>query len=297
MANFIKIIFFLIIVGGIAIYFLSQSPKIFQGAPQEKVSAPTQTSISPTPSPSITSLPSSQTIPDYLIPSDFTRSQLSPYFGKTRISAQYNSFYTYYPSQFTIFGGLSSNEKLNVTNWKIKTNHGEIVVPQAINVYDHSGVSPQGDIVLSANDYVNVYIGNSPIYRNFRLNKCIGYLGNDYVFFPPLPQNCPTPSRSSISYLSGKCQAYVTSLWGCKVPEKTSDSFYASIGGSSIDEVNCRAFLDTINQDSCFKKHRWDDDFLSNEWRVWINSYTLDSQHERILLFDKQGLLVDEYTY
>lgn len=298
MANFIKIIFFLIVVGGIAIYFFSQSPKIFQGTPQEKVSAPSQTYVSPYfPPSSPPSSPILQAIPDYLTPSGFSQRQLSPYFGKIRISAQYNSFYTYNPSEFKIYAGLSSNEKVNVTGWRIKTNYGEIVIPQAVNVYEPSGLAPQEDIVLSANNYVTIYIGNSPINRNFRLNKCIGYLQNDFVFFPLLPQNCPTPSRSDISYLSGKCQTYVLSLWGCKVPEKTSESFYASIGGSSIDEVNCRAFLDTINQNGCFKKHRWDDDFLSSEWRVWIRQYILDSQHDRVLLFDKNGLLVDEYTY
>jgi hypothetical protein len=297
MANIIKIIFFLVVVVGIGIYILSQSPKIFQGSPQEKVSAPSQTYISPSPAPNV-SLPSpAQTIPDYLIPSGFTRSQLSPYFGKARVSAQYNSFYTYYPSQFTIYGGLSSGGKVDVTGWRIRTNHGEIVVPQAIGVYNPSGLSSQGDIILSANDYVNIYVGNSPIGKNFRLNKCTGYLANDYVFFPPLPQNCPASSRSDTSYLSGPCQNYINSLWGCKVPDKSSDSFYASIGGSSRDEVNCRAFLDTINQDGCFKKHRFDSDFFSNEWRAWINSYILDSQHDRVLLLDKQGLLVNEYTY
>lgn len=300
MANFIKIIIFLIIVAGIGIYFFSQSPQIFQGTPKEKVSAPSQTFVSPAPTPytSPPSLsPTPQAIPDYLIPSGFSRGQLSSYFDKVKVSAQYNSFYTYNPSEFKIYSGLSNNEKVNVTGWRIKTNNGEIVVPQAVNVYEPSGLAPQEDIVLSANNHVTIYIANSPINKNFRLNKCIGYLQNDYVFFPPLPQNCPTPSRSDISYLSGQCQSYILSLWGCKIPDESSDSFYASIGGSSREEVDCRAFLDTINQNGCFQKRRWDDDFLSSEWRVWIRQYILDSQHDRILLFDKQGLLVNEYTY
>jgi len=299
MANFIKIIFFLIVVGGIAIYFFSQSPKIFQGTPQEKVSAPSQTFVSPSPvaggfSPSF---PSTPVIPDYSIPSGFTRQQLSPYFGKINISAQSNSFCNYCPAEFRVYSSLSSDEKVDVTGWRIMTNSGEITIPQAINVYEPSGSSPQGDIVLSASNYVTIYLSISPISKNFRLNKCIGYLQNDYVFNPALPQNCPSPSRSEISYLSGKCQSYILSLRGCKVPEKDEGSFYYSIGGSSREEVECRAFLDTINQNSCFQKHRFDKDFLSNEWRLWIRQHILDSQHDRVLLFDKNGLLVDEYTY
>ncbi len=298
MGNLIKIILFLIVIIGIAVYFFSQSPKIFQGSPQEKTSAPSQAYISPSPTyytpPSFSSL---SEIPDYSIPSGFTRSQLSSYFGKMRISAQYNSFYSYNPSEFQIYSNLSGAEKVNITGWRIKTNKGEIIIPQAINIYNPSGLNPQGDIVLSANNYIHIYIGRSSIGKNFRLNKCIGYLQNDYVFFPQLPQNCPTPSRSDTSYLSGRCQSYVSSLWGCMVPDKDSESFYASVGGNKREEVDCRAFLDTINQNGCFQKYHFDKDFLSNEWRVWVNSYILDSQHDRILLFDKQGLLVDEYTY
>jgi len=303
MANFIKVIFFLIIVAGIGIYLLSNQPEIFQGVPQEKILSPAPKYVAPS-APASVSPPSVispetpiiiPTIPDYLIPSGFTRSQLSPYFGKIKISAQYNSSYN--PSGFKVYSGLSNDEKVNITGWRIKTNHGEIIIPQAINVYEPSGLTPPQDIVLSANNYVNIYLSVNPINKNFRLNKCMGYLQNDYVFSPPLPQNCPAPSHSDISYLSGECQSYIRSLWGCMVPDEDSDSFYASVGGSSREEVECRAFLDTINQNGCFQKHRWDGDFLSNEWRVWIRQHILDSQHDRVLLFDKQGLLVDEYIY
>ena len=299
MANFIKIIFFLIIVAGIGIYFLSQSPKIFQGTPQEKVSVPSQTFVSPAPAPytSPPSLsPAPQAIPDYLIPSGFSRGQLSPYFGKINISASY-AYSHFNPSEIKLSSNLSNDEKVNISGWQIKTNHGEIIIPQAINVYEPSGLFPQQDVVLSGNNYVNIYLSVNPINKNFRINKCIGYLQNDYVFSPSLPQNCPTPSRSEISYLSGQCQSYILSLWGCKVPDKDSDSFYASVGGSSEEEVNCRAFLDTIDQNGCFRKHRFDSDFLSNGWRLWVRQHILDSQHDRVLLFDKNGLLVDEYTY
>ncbi len=301
MGNFIKIILFFIILIGIAVYFFSQSPEILQGSPQEKTSGFSKDYVPPaanyySPS-SISSLSDIFEIPDYSIPSGFTRNQLSSYFGKMRISAQYNSFYTYNPSEFQIYSSLPSAEKVNITGWRIKTNNGEITIPQAVNIYEQFGLNTQEDIFLSANNYVHIYIGMSPIGKNFRLNKCIGYLQNDYVFFPQLPQNCPSPSRSEISYLSGECQSYILSLWGCKVPDKDSESFYASIGGSYQEEVACRAFLDTINQAGCFQQHYLDKDFLSNEWRVWVRKYILDSQHDRVLLFDKQGLLVDEYTY
>ncbi len=305
MANFIKVIFFLVIISGIGIYLLSNQPEIFQGSPGEKILPPVAKYVAPSAPPSVSpqSVISPETpiiiptIPDYLIPSGFSRGQLSPYFEKMRISAQNYSFYTYNPSEFKIYSNLSDDEKVNVTGWRIKTNHGEIIIPQAINVYEPSGLTSPQDIVLSTNNYVNIYLSINPINKNFRLNKCMGYLQNTYIFNPSLPQNCPSLSPSDISYLSGKCQSYIRSLWGCMVPNEDSDSFYASVGGSSREEVECRAFLDTINQNGCFQKHRWDDDFLSNEWRVWVRQHILDSQHDRVLFFDKQGLLVDEYAY
>lgn len=307
MLNFIKVILFLIVVVGIGIYFFVQSPEIFKMPSFKsdnifknilpKTSAP-KNSYSPSYPPtfsteSTSTISGEQTIPNYLIPSGFSREQLSPYFGKINIFASYAYSYIN-PSEIKISSNLSNNKKVNISDWQIKTNHGEIIIPQAINVYDPSGFSPQEDIILSTNNYVNIYLSTNPINKNFRLNKCMGYLQNTYIFNPPLPQNCPSPSRSEISYLSGKCQSYIISLWGCKVPE---DPFYYSVSGSNAEDIACHAFLGTINQNGCFQKHRWDDDFLSNEWRIWIRQHILDSQHDRVWLLDKNRLLVDEYIY
>jgi hypothetical protein len=188
---------------------------------------------------------------------------------------------------------LSKGEVINITGWRLRSNKGEIIIPQAVNIYEPSGFAPQEDIVLSTNSNVNIYSNQSPISRNLRINKCIGYLENTVDFNPPLPQNCPSISRSGIAYLSGQCQSYIFSLGGCKLPEV---SFYNSLPGT--DEGNaCRQFLSTINHSTCFQKHRFDSDFLSNEWWVWANQNILDPQHDRLRFFDKQGLLADEYVY
>ena len=294
MGNLIKIIFFLIIIIGIGVYFFSQSPKIFQSTPGEKTSAPTQTYIAP---PSVDSYfpPSDSTsqISDYSIPAGFTRGQLSSYFKKVSISSAYASSYSGSPSEIRLYSNLSGSEKIDITGWRIKTNHGEIIIPRAVNIYEPSGFAPEQDIVLSANNYVSIYSNTSPISRNLRLNKCTGYLEDIYDFNPQLPQDCPSVSRSEASYLSGQCQTYIFSLWGCKLPEV---SFYNSLPGTNEGNA-CRAFLDTINPSTCFQKHRSDIDFLSNEWRVWANQSILDLQHDQVQLFDSKGFLVDEYKY
>lgn len=298
--NFLKGIILLIVATGVGIYLLSQAPRIFQGAPQERISL--NQKISPPPAPSETVAPTksnsslSQEIPDYLIPSGFTREQLSPYFQKVQISSVRLFSYSGQPSQIQLYSSLSKDKKVNLTGWQIKTNNARLTIPQAVNLYEPSGGAPSEDIILSGDSRVNIYSNTSPLSKNLRLNKCIGYLSNNYIFIPSLPQNCPTISPSEISYLSGHCQSYILSLWGCKTPD---DSFYDSL--STIKEgLACRQFLDTVNYNGCFQKHRFDSDFLSNEWWLWLGwgvQPVLDSQHDRLLLFDKDGLLVDEYTY
>ena len=321
MLNFIKVILFLIVVVGTGVYFFIQSPEIFKipsfkgenildkifpksFAPKTSFYAP---SYPPSPSPSYSysysysptsltefalTISGEQTIPDYLIPSGLTREQLSPYFKKVKISSAYTSSWSTAPSQINLFSSLKG-ETINITGWKIKSNRREIIIPQAVNIYEPSGFSPQEDIIVSENNSINIYSNKSSLNRNLRLNKCIGYLEENYDFNPSLPQNCPSIPRSEITYLSGECQSYILSLWGCKLPEV---SFYNTLLGS--DEGNaCRAFLNTISHGSCFQKYRYGFDFLSNEWRIWIDQDILDPQHDRIRLFDKNGLLVDEYIY
>lgn len=306
MLNFIKIILLLIVIIGAGIYFFVHSPEIFK-IPSFKISGLEKTSPTYAPSPSYSpsysysptfsiesasTISGEQAIPDYLIPSGFVREQLSPYFKKVKISSAYVSSWSTTPAQISLSSALKE-EAVNITGWRLKSNKKEMTVPQAVNVYDPFGFWPQEDIIIFENSFINIYSNKSPLNKNLRLNKCTGYLENIYDFDPALPQNCPSVSRSEIVHLSGECQSYILSLWGCKLPET---SFYNTLLGSDSGNA-CRAFLNTISHGSCFQKHRYDSDFLSNEWRIWMNWNILDPQHDRLWLLDKNGLLVDEYIY
>ena len=155
---------------------------------------------------------------------------------------------------------------------------------------------PTADIILKSGHYVDLYSLTSPLNRNLRLNKCVGYLENIYDFKPLyLSQNCPYFPSSETRQLSGQCQSYLSSLSSCKTPDV---SFYNNLPGT--DEGNaCRAFLQKIGYGSCFRSHREDADFLSNNWIVWLEPQTLNlnSQHDYLRLYDKDGNLVSEYNY
>ncbi|MBI1838997.1 MAG: hypothetical protein HYR95_01705 [Candidatus Colwellbacteria bacterium] len=234
-----------------------------------------------------------QEIPEYLIPAGFKRDTLSPYFRKARISSASYYAASGQPTTITLSSSLGKDEKLNITGWKIKSNRREVSIAQAIEVYEPNNLGLMEDIILKGNNYLYLYSNESAIKRNFRLNKCTGYLENLYDFNPALPKSCPTIPRSESTYLSGSCQSYIFSLGNCQLPDA---NIYNSFPGTDAGNA-CREFLNTISFDACFNRHKNDPDFLSAEWRLWVNDNILDSQHDRLWIFDKKGLLVDEYIY
>lgn len=220
----------------------------------------------------------------------------SPYYKKIKISGVSYSSYGNNPTTIKLMANLQKEESVDITGWTIKSNKQNFVIPKAVGYYEWGVAQTDSDIVLKASHSVNIYSNTSAVGKNLRMNKCIGYLENTFDFNPALPQNCPSPLlRTDYTHLSGQCQSYLLTLTGCK---EVSTSIYNSFPGT--DEGNaCRAFLNSIsaNYSGCYNKHRWDTDFLSNEWRVWVNQNILDSQHDRIRLFDINGQLVDEYYY
>ncbi|MFA5084177.1 MAG: hypothetical protein WC475_02235 [Candidatus Paceibacterota bacterium] len=222
--------------------------------------------------------------------------EATPLNQRVYISSAYVSGYPSQYSRIALYTRLKEGETVDITGWKIKSNKSEIIIPQAIELYDPSGNGANGNIVLKPNNYVDIYDLNSPLNRNLRLNKCVGYLAQIYNFGPiSVSYGCPYISSSETKNLSGQCQSYVQSLGSCQTPDQT---FYNSLPGS--DEGNaCRAFLQNIGYGSCFRSHQQEKDFLSNTWIVWLEQQNLDldSQHDYVRLYDTNGSLISEYSY
>ena len=228
-------------------------------------------------------------------PTGFSLSQLSPYYDKVRLESVTRAYDDYYSqSQFTLRTDYSLENGVNVTGWKIKGNKGaEIVIPRAIGDYGVQGFSQASDILLKKGDYLTVYSGKSPSNQNFRLNKCIGYLNNLYTFSPSLPNNCPSIDRNKIISFSGRCQSFIYSLGTCEEPSSNERNQF-----TTPEDASCGSFLTALNYGGCYSAHRYETDFFSNEWRAWVNQqFSFDRDHDRVLLYDRNGLLVDEYTY
>ncbi|MDE2001335.1 MAG: lamin tail domain-containing protein [Patescibacteria group bacterium] len=187
---------------------------------------------------------------------------------------------------------LASNagpgQKIDITGWTVKSKNGSFTIPQAQAVYSFGGVA--GDITLQSGEYVHIYSGEATK-GNFRLNKCMGYIEDQTPFTPSIPMTCPVPNRSQTTAFTSECQDYVTSLRTCQNPSANPPV--------PMTDTACFEFLRKLNYVGCVDAHIGDSDFASNQWWAWIGSKEniFDPTHDDVQLINKQGTVVDEYTY
>ena len=227
------------------------------------------------------------------IPDGFTATQLSPYWGKVTIGG-FSAKTGDSQGELSLDSRLAEGEALNITGfWAQSNRRARMFIPQAIAVYNPFATPASGDIILRGGQTVKLYSSSSAIGRaGMRLNRCTGYLEHALDFAPELPLDCPDDiTNVSLLGFRGKCQDYARSLGRCEVP----DLNHPDLAG---DEV-CREYLRDFNYSGCFRKHHTDPDFLTNEWWIWTleNFLEADDRHDRLLLFDRQGLLVGEHVY
>ncbi len=268
----------------------SSSYQAASSAQSYAVSNPASTTITAAPTP--TSTATTTTSSPVNVPEGFTADELSPYYGQVRFGGVSPSYSYYYGSygQITLYAyPVNQSSSIDVTGWEIKGNQGGEYIPQAVNIYDPLGLNPSTDIFLKSSDYLNLYSDSAPV--NLRLNECVGYLPNQSQFNPSLPQNCPYVDWSEIQTFSGACQNYILSLGSCQRPNFNSFSI-------PQNDYACLNYLNThFNYLSCFNAHYGDSGFLSHEVRVWMGASPIDQFHDRVELLDRNGLLVDLYTY
>jgi|GEM_PF-940220 hypothetical protein len=233
--------------------------------------------------------------PKIVPPAGFTPDQLSSFYGMVNISSLTPTRSLSVPGKFSLVARKASAPGLNVTGWYLKGNRGgSVVIPRAIADYDPSGLTPESDIILKSGDMLNVYIGVTSLQRNVRLNLCMGYFNTTFKTIPSFPNACPRVDRKDIVTFPGACQSFILSLGSCRIP--TSNE----LNQFTLDrDAACHAVLNTLNYRGCYDRYHRRADFLDNEVRVWISQgpFPFDTLHDRILLFDTDGKLVDVHTY
>ena len=223
------------------------------------------------------------------IPAGYTLAQLSPYFKKVRLSGVSAGTFYYYGTITLSDNNYNATGTIDITGWQIKSQDSGEYIPQAINIYDPSGLTPASDIFMKNGDTVYLYSTSAPF--NLRLNECIGYIAHVADFVPALPLDCPYVNRSQIENFTGSCQNYIESIGSCQAPDMSNAEIPRT-------DYACQDYLENnFTYKSCFQTHAGDADFLSSRVWVWTGSNVVDQYHDTVKLFDKNGLLVDLYTY
>lgn len=236
------------------------------------------------------------------LPYGFTEADRSPYYGQITISSvshpdlsSLTAFRNSY-SEVRIRADVPAGELVNITLWRVKSSSGSFLIPKANDVLPAAAYANPDDIRVRRGDTVRIFSRRGPVVLNFRLNACTGYYAA-LGFVPSVPRSCPLiyENRSELAAYSGDCQDYVLKLSRCELPSSQPPIKYS--------DSQCFDLLRRASYDQCLARHRNDPNFLGSEWRVWLGNPSNEQvnifhpKHDRALLFDQDGKVVDEYIY
>ncbi|MCX6712179.1 MAG: hypothetical protein NT041_00620 [Candidatus Vogelbacteria bacterium] len=237
---------------------------------------------------------------------------------------------TYQPNkEYIVLSAHGNKTPINLGGWTLKNGRdkqmfvvsGNTVRGQSVSVKIPSfgvalynpynpAVNRYSPLVLKSGERAIITTGSAPtlnnvtIKDNFKLNQCLGYLEDDtgYRAYPSVSYRCPSSDDvPGISSLDNICYDFVRSIRACHTPKDV----YVKNEGYCLDRnckltSYCRSFIkDNYNFNTCFSRYSGDKDFVSSEWRIFLNqTWELwGDRRETISLYDRSGLLVDEISY
>lgn len=197
------------------------------------------------------------------------------------------------------FGFGSTPTAVNITGWTIENSKKDkYAIPKAFNIpYIDADAA---DILLPSGGEIYAVTGSSDLGMNPRENGCIGYLNQYYQLTPSLYGSCMDHQSSSQIRsrfldlgLSGECIDFVNSLPSCRIPTFTFENS-GKIGNNCIEYIS-----QNISYNGCVKNYRNDKNFFRNTWHVFLNrsQKLFDPRHDRVILRDADGLIVDQFEY
>ncbi len=219
---------------------------------------------------------------------------ISPYFDKVEISrVQIET--SSRSSLITLNSDLERGEEINITGWQIKGKGGSFTIPQGIEKYrTYYGPIPTENIFVKRGDKIYLSNASNPLGRgiNFRPNKCLGYLTNYRDFAISLSKKCPRPTEEEISRLDPCCQEFIFDSETCKIPDYSSNF-------TILSDSECVFYLnENFNYDGCFRNYFRDEDFIMENWHIYMNrNLVVSNGCDTIYLRDQNNLFIDKYTY
>jgi hypothetical protein len=195
------------------------------------------------------------------------------------------------PAEIDLAVSLGKNEAVNLSGWMLRSDRGIFYLPVAVERFDPVNYSSPQAVVVKGSAKVKIYFAESHLGFGLRLNKCTGYLESLYHFSPALPKNCPIVSAEpAADNLTSVCRRYLDSLGICSYPSADPSILPA-------DPI-CREFLNGVNYEGCFNRHKNDPDFLSSEWRLYMPGLTdFLAGHGKVELLNSGGESISSRSY
>lgn len=185
--------------------------------------------------------------------------------------------------------------KIQLSGMEIRSaiSGAAVTIPNGVYRPEFSRTNNLDPIILNPGNKVFLISGKSPIGYSFQANKCSGYFTQFNEFTPSLSYSCPSPRDEGYPSVPLKwrsaCFDYIDSLSQCTMP---LNFLPENIG------AECTEYITTnISYDSCVEKHRFDKDFYTGDWYVYLNrpeELWLPSR-EFIKLIDRQKQTIN-YT-
>lgn len=197
-----------------------------------------------------------------------------------------------------------------ITGWKIESVvTGQYGVLGNATSLPYPGVSNTiTPLFLAPGDRAYVVTGRSPIGVSFKVNQCVGYFEQYQDFSPRLNKICADPTDEFDAFATLPvtnvrlekdereiCRAFIDrKINQCELSTIILDDVLPRL--STI----CKDFIDkTYTYSGCVQNHRFDKNFFSNEWRVFLESPAelWREQREILRLLDQNGRTVDIIDY
>lgn len=186
-------------------------------------------------------------------------------------------------------------DSVNISGWGVKNSKGEkFKIGEGSRLPYSSSVNTKENVFLKKKEKANIITGRSPIGTSFLTNICAGYFEQFQDFSPSLKQNCPHPKNESninSSGLNDVCLDYIEKLPVCRIP----------LSQKPFNLNNeCLNFMEeNINYNTCVKEHRFDNNFYTGTWMIYLNrdKEIFKQKREIISLYDESGKLVNSASY
>lgn len=226
-------------------------------------------------------------------PAAVSSSATSTYYQKIYFTVRGNSIKP--EDEIVEITNRDHRESIDIIGWTIKnTQNHSFQIPLVHNLPGSYDIKPTDRLILPPGGSVTISVGKQERRINFQENSCTGYFAQTSQFNPPIYPSCPRlDTRSLSAQFTDRCIKLIE-----RIPSCTTPSFsYKDTAGL---ENECTDFINqNFSYNGCVKSFRDQPDFFKKHWLIWMQSDQefFRNIHDKVILKDAQGKLVDERSY